>query len=215
MLKLKNITTLEKEPLLKNLNFHIPKGSLFLLNYKSQLEKDKLVNLICQIESPKSGEISLCGTKVSLLNKRDTSIYTNLGVSFQEFKFIKTKDVLGNITFPLEKFTKYSEGKIEETGKIFLKAFGLLEKKDKPIFTLSLEEKQKLNIARAIVSSPNLIILDEPTKHIKEKEILSLINFFKDLTKKGKTILILSNNKIVNENINNKYILEEGVLSNG
>lgn len=215
MLKFKNLTTNEKKPCLNNLNLHISNGMFVLLNYRSKVEKNKMIDLICQLEKPKSGGIIIGGKNLAKFNYRSKVIHKRIGICFEDFKLIKTKDVLANVTFPLKIHTNLSPKKIIEVGIKQLKTFGLFEKKDNLLTTLSLEEKQMLNIARSLILDPELIVLDNPQIYLKFEKIKSLMRYFQDLNHKGKTIVIFTNNKKIETMINcNKYTLEKGAISN-
>jgi ABC-type ATPase involved in cell division len=216
MIKFKNITTYEKKPYLNNFNLNVFKGKTILLNYKSDLEKNKIIDLICQLEKPKSGELFIDGKNLTKSRKKSKELYKKVGICFEDFKLVTTKNVLGNIILPLEIHTKFNKNKINELGEKQLKDFGLYSKKDNKIFTLTLEEKQRLNIARALILDPQLIILDNPENHFDTKKIQNLMIYFNSLNKLGKTILIFTNNKKVEESLNDyqKYILEKGAISN-
>jgi len=215
MLKFQNITTREKKPYLNNLNLNILNGRFVLLNYKSKLEKNKIIDLICQLDTPKSGNIIIGGKNLSKFNCRSKIIHKRIGICFEDFKLIQTKDVLANIILPLKIHTKLSSKKLIEAGEEQLKNFGLLEKKHNSLTTLSLEEKQRLNIARSIILNPELIILDNPQTHLKIEKIESLMKYLELLNKAGKTIVVFTNNKKIENMINfEKYILEKGAISN-
>ena len=215
MLKFKNLTTGEKNPYLNNLNLNIKKGTITLLKYKSTMEKNKIIDIICQLENPKSGQFIISEKDPSNLKKRKNIVHKQLGICYEDFKLIKTKSVLGNIVFPLEIHTKLSRAKILELGENTLKRFGLFEKKDDDLSTLSLEEKQRLNIARSVIHNPELIILDNPCKFIDVKKVGNLMDYIIDLNRSGKTILIISNNKEVEKRIQgSKYLLEKGAVTN-
>jgi len=215
MLKFKNITTNEKKPYLNNLNLNISNGGFVLLNYKSKLEKNKMIDLICQLDTPKSGGIIIGGKNLSKFDCCSKIIHKRIGICFEDFKLIQTKDVLANIIFPLEIHTKLSLQKLIEIGEKQLKMFGLLDKKNNSLTTLNLEEKQRLNIARSMVLNPELIILDNPEIHLKAEKIEGLMKYIQDLNNKGKTIVIFTNNKKIENMIDcDKYILEKGAISN-
>lgn len=215
MLKFQNITTREKKPYLNNLNLNISNGRFVLLNYKSKLEKNKIIDLICQLDTPKSGNIIIGGKNLSKFNCRSKIIHKRIGICFEDFKLIQTKDVLANIILPLKIHTKLSPKKLIEAGEEQLKNFGLLEKKHNSLTTLSLEEKQRLNIARSIILNPELIILDNPQTHLKIEKVESLMKYLELLNKAGKTIVVFTNNKKIENMINfEKYILEKGAISN-
>jgi len=215
MLKFKNITTNEKKPSLNNLNLNVLNGKFALLNYKSKTEKNKMIDLICQLDTPKSGGVMIGGKNLSKFNCRSKVIQKRIGICFEDFKLIQTKNVLANVTFPLKIHTKLPPKKLIEAGEKQLKNFGLLDKKNNFLTTLNLQEKQRLNIARSLILDPELIILDNPQIHLKAEEIESLMKYFQDLNKKGKTIVIFTNNKKIENMINcDKYILEKGAISN-
>jgi len=215
MLKFKNITTNEKKPYLNNLNLNVLNGKFVLLNYKSKIEKNKMIDLICQLDTPQSGGIIIGGKNLSKFNCRSKVIQKRIGICFEDFKLIHTKNVLANVTFPLKIHTKLPSKKLIEVGEKQLKNFGLLGKKNNFLTTLNLEEKQRLNIARSLILDPELIILDNPQIHLKAEEIVNLMKYFQDLNNKGKTIVIFTNNKKIENMINcDKYILEKGAISN-
>ncbi|MGB6128696.1 MAG: ATP-binding cassette domain-containing protein [Psychrilyobacter sp.] len=215
MLKFKNITTNGKKPHLKNLNLNVLNGKFALLNYKSKIEKNKMIDLICQLDTPQSGGIIVGGKNLSKFNCRSKVIQKRIGICFEDFKLIQTKNVLANVILPLKIHTKLPPNKLIEVGEKQLKNFGLLDKKNDFLTTLNLEEKQKLNIARSLILDPELIILDNPQIHLKIEEIESLMKYFQDLNKNGKTIVIFTNNKKIENMINcDKYILEKGAISN-
>jgi ABC-type ATPase involved in cell division len=215
MLNFKNITTNEKKPHLNNLNLHIKIGEITILNYKSDVEKNKLIDLIHQLEAPKSGELFIDGKNILNSKKRLKKIQKKIGVCYGDFKLIETKNVLKNIIFPLEIYTSSSKDKLIKIGENTLKTFGLYDKKDYPLSKLTLEEKQRLNIARSMILNPDLIILDNPDRYIEGNKIDNLINYFIELNKMGKTILIFTNNKKIEQKISgNKYLLEKGAISN-
>lgn len=214
MLKFKNITTHGKKPFFNNLNLNISSGEFILLNYRSKIEKNKMIDLVCQLDTPKSGGIIIGGKNLAKFNCRSKIIHKRIGICFEDFKLIQTKDVMGNIIFPLQIHTKLSPEKLIKKGEEQLKRFGLLEKKDNFLTVLSLEEKQRLNIARSMVLDPELIILDNPQIHLKVEQVENLMKYFQELNKKGKTIIIFTNNKQIENMINcDRYILEKGGVS--
>ncbi len=215
MLNFKNITTNEKKPYLNNLNLHIKIGEITILNYKSDIEKNKLIDLICQLETPKSGELFIDGKNILNSKKRLKVIQKKIGVCYGDFKLIESKNVLNNIIFPLEIYTPSSKDELIKIGENTLKTFGLYNKKEFPLSKLTLEEKQRLNIARTMILDPDLIILDNPDRYIENNKIDNLMNYFIELNKIGKTILIFTNNKKIESKISgNKYLLEKGAISN-
>jgi ABC-type ATPase involved in cell division len=214
MLKLKNITTKEKKPFLNNLSLSIHEGKIITITYKNPLEKNKLIDLLCHMDEPKSGDILVCGKNFSN-SKNAHNLRKNIGFYFEDLKLLSSKSVLGNIIFPLELYTKSSRKKMSEIGEKFLKSFNLLDKKDIPVTRLSLEEKQRLALARALVLNPEFLIIDTPEKHMNTDRLKMLLSYIQDLNSKGKTILIFTTNKkLGNLILCEEYILEKGAISN-
>ena len=213
MLKFKNITTKEKKPYLNNLNLDISNGKFVLLNYRSRLEKNKIIDLICQLDKPRSGKIVIGDKNLAKFSCRSKIIHKRIGICFEDLKLIESKNVFENIIFPLQIHTKLSFKKIVEKGEEQLKMFGLSEKKNSLLTTLSLEEKQRLNIARSLVLDPELIVLDNPQLNLKVEMTKSLMKYLQDLNSKGKTIVIFTNDKTTENMINcDKYMLDKGAI---
>ena len=78
-----------------------------------------------------------------------------------------------------------------------------------------MEEKQRLSIARSLILDPELIILDNPQSHLDPEKVQNLMKYLETLNNTGKTIVIFTNDKKIENMIkSDKYILEKGAIFN-
>lgn len=157
-----------------NIDFEIFKGEIYGLIGKSGSGKSSILKIIQGLLKYDEGKIY----------KND-----NLEISyvFQEFNLLNNKTVFENVALPLRIRGKFEKNKVNEV----IKFVGLENRKEMYISSLSGGEKQRVGIARAIVSNPDLILCDEVTASldkIVKNEILSL---FKKINKEYGTSILL------------------------
>ncbi len=164
--------------LLDNINLSIKKSSITIIEGESGSGKTTLLNVISNIDNISSGDIYYNGFKL-----RKNKKY--FGIVFQDLNLFPNLNVYENIKIGNLKSSKKEIIKIMEE-------LDLLKYKDKNIFELSGGEMQKIAIARCLVKTKDVIILDEPTKSLDSKNAIKIMDFLKEINKKYKTTIILS-----------------------
>ncbi|MBR2892243.1 MAG: ATP-binding cassette domain-containing protein, partial [Clostridia bacterium] len=115
------------------------------------------------------------------------------GFLFQNFALIENKTVKENLE--IIKPSVMSDVSIDEA----LNKVGLLNKKDKKVFTLSGGEQQRIAIARLFLKKCNLILADEPTGSLDRKNADIVMELIRDLNKQGKTVVLVTHDeRIIN-----------------
>jgi len=114
-----------------------------------------------------------------------------LGMIFQDSKLIKSMTVEENVIYPLKIYGMW-ESTIEAKYARIRKEFDLIPLEEKKISQLSWWEKQKVNMARALIHDPELIIADEPTGNLDWENTQKLADMLIDANKNGKTILVFT-----------------------
>ena len=165
----------------------IKKGEIRALLGENGAGKSTLVKIIYGVSQPDEGEIYWKG---KLLKKRHPDITKKLGIQmvFQHFALLNSFSVAENIFLSLKKKTKNLKQKIINTSK----KYGLDLDPEKKIFNLSVSEKQRVEIVRALIQNPELLILDEPTSVLNPIEIETLFKFLKKISNEGCSILYIS-----------------------
>jgi ABC-2 type transport system ATP-binding protein len=171
---------------LKGINLDIPKGSFYGLLGPNGAGKTTTIGAISGLVNYKHGSISIMGYD----NKKDYRITRGLvGLSQQELNF----DVFFSIKKVLEFQAGYfglNKSMIKERTELMLEQFGLKDKQNSRSRELSGGMKRRLQIAKALIHNPEVLILDEPTAGVDIELRYMLWDFLKQINKEGKTILL-------------------------
>jgi len=145
-------------------------GKIVAILGKSGSGKSTLLNLISGIDSVSSGVIQLNGYEVNLFSDYKLTEFrrNHIGFIFQFFNLIPSLTVWENVILPLELKNTMSTSDIHRA-EMLLTEVGMLERKNEFPDKLSGGEQQRVAIARAIVHNPDLILADEPTGNLDDK----------------------------------------------
>jgi general nucleoside transport system ATP-binding protein len=151
--------------------------------------KSTLVKIIYGSVKPDSGTVSFNGSAVHIRNPQEAR---TLGISmvFQHFSLFETLSVAENVWLGLDKRLTL----VEVTQRIVSKAseYGLDIDPTRPVHTLSVGEMQRVEIIRALLTNPKLLILDEPTSVLTPQAVEKLFVVLKKLSSEGCSILYIS-----------------------
>jgi len=175
---------------LKDLNLTLETGSFSFLTGASGAGKTSLMRMLFLALKPTRGMITLFGENVSALPRsRLPDLRRRIGVVFQEFRLLDHLTTFENVALPLRirgaKLNEYRDNVME-----LLDWVGLNDHANAYPPVLSASEKQRAAIARAVVSSPELLLADEPTGNVDPALALRLMKLFRQLNQFGTTVLI-------------------------
>ncbi|MCD2479094.1 ATP-binding cassette domain-containing protein, partial [Mammaliicoccus lentus] len=132
-----------------------------------------------------------------------------IGFIFQNFNLIDEYTVLENIYLP----SLYSDTKINtEYIQYLIKKLNLEQQVNEYACNLSGGQKQRVAIIRALANKPSLIIADEPTGSLDEKNRNLILNTFRGIHEEGMTIILVTHDPTVAQLSNKKYIMKDGLL---
>ncbi|MGA9658820.1 MAG: ATP-binding cassette domain-containing protein [Asticcacaulis sp.] len=185
----------EDDLILRHLNFQLPAGSFHFLTGPSGAGKTSLLKMIYLAQKPTSGTISLFGETVQAGNRAQSArLRRKFGIVFQEFRLLEHLNVFENAALPLfvhgQSFRQYRDDVVE-----LLDWVGLKNRLEAMPHILSGGEKQRLAIARAVVTRPTLILADEPTGNIDYAMGLRIMRLFIELNRLGATVLIATHDE--------------------
>lgn len=187
-IEIKNLTKkIKNNIVLDNINIKLYKGKVYGFRGINGSGKTMLFRAICGLIKPTSGEIIING---KVLHK-DISFPESVGVLIENPGFLPNYSGVENLKILSEIKGIIGDKEIEEV----LDLVGLDYNDNRKYKQYSLGMKQKLGIAQALMESPELILLDEPTNALDEKSIENILNIIDAERLKGKVILIASHDK--------------------
>lgn len=207
-----------KKVVFKNLSLIVKKGELVYITGPSGAGKTTLLRLIYCSEAPDSGHITVADWEVSKMKHRAIpKLRRSIGIVFQDFKLFPNKTVFENVALPL-RFSGMHPQKIRGYVIEMLKKVNLVHTAEGFPQYLSGGEQQRIVIARAMVTKPIVLLADEPTGNLDEKNAKSIMNLFNEINTQGTTVLIATHNTEIYKGtgrrglfIDNKYIEREFV----
>lgn len=199
---------------LRDVNLILPRGSFHFLTGPSGAGKSSLLRLLTLAERAKKGRIQLFGSDVTQIDRRDIPAFRRrMGVIFQDFRLLDHLSAFENAALPL-RLAGGREADYAPDVEEMLKWVGLGQRMDAKPPALSGGEKQRLAIARAVITRPGLILADEPTGSVDGAMADKLLRLFQSLNRFGATVLIASHDQSLAERSGAKILrLERGHLT--
>lgn len=186
ILSVSNLNKSYNKKVLDNLNFTINKGEVVGLIGPNGAGKTTLMKILCLLSKADSGEVKLCG--ISNNNKKDREKYlANLSAIIETPALYENLSGYDNIDF-IRRINKISKERMDEMIK-FINIGDMINNKVKQY---SLGMKQRLAIGIALLSSPNLLILDEPTNGLDYDGIIEFRKLISDVVKDNDVSVIIS-----------------------
>jgi len=182
-------------------------GSTLLITGDSGKGKTTYLHLLAGLLQPKSGEIIIDNTDLVSLSEKKTDRYRgkNIGVVFQKSYFIAALTVLENLQMASwlatgEKHTKRAKKLLEQ--------LGIENQASKLPAQLSIGQQQRVSIARALMNEPKVLLADEPTSSLDDKNAANVIELLTSLSKEYKAaLLIVTHDNRIKEKFINKITL--------
>jgi len=181
-------------------DLHCDEGNTILITGDSGKGKTTYLHLLAGLLQAKTGEIVIDGTNFKNLSnkKRDQFRGENIGVVFQQSHFIQAFSVLEN----LEMTSTLGSGKANtQKAKELLTRLGLKTQMHKKPHQLSLGQQQRASIARAVINEPKLILADEPTSSLDDKNASQVIELLTQLSKdyKAALVIVTHDSRVINQ----------------
>lgn len=178
---------------LKNVNFSVEEGEYIAIMGESGSGKTTLLNILAALDKPTSGSVKLDDKELSSIKEAEISAFRrdNLGFVFQEFNLLDTFSLEDNIYLPLV-LAGMNHKDMEARLKPIAEQLGITELLKKYPYEVSGGQKQRAAVARAMITSPRLILADEPTGALDSKSTDELLRLFGEVNRQGQTILMVT-----------------------
>jgi inositol transport system ATP-binding protein len=180
---------------LDNVSLFVKKGTVHALMGENGAGKSTLMKILAGIYKPDKGELFLKGNKVGFTNPRD-ALHYGISMIHQELSFISELTVADNIFLGREpcfgKSKVINMKKQRERVLTLFHQFRIDLDPDKKMSALSVSDRQMVEIVKAVSNDADIIVMDEPTSAITEREVEKLFEIIKMLTSQGKSIIYIS-----------------------
>jgi len=196
---------------LDGVSFEIGQGEFVAVTGPSGAGKTTLLNIIGCMDAPTSGTLRIGGTEVQQLSERERTRWRGqrIGFVFQNFSLIPTLTVSENVALPALFARRKRDQRVDE----LLDVVGLGRRRNHRPNELSGGEMQRAAIARALINEPELILADEPTGNLDTTTGDAIIDLFKELRRKGLTIVVVTHNAAMASAAERQIRLVDGRLA--
>jgi len=194
IIKLKDITKIYNDSThaLNGLTVTINEGDWTAIMGPSGCGKTTLLNIIGCLDSLTKGSLSINGTKISGLNQNELTRFRrdNIGLIFQQYHLVPYLTALENVMM-----AQYYHSVTDKTEAVdVLKKVSMGHRLDHIPAHLSGGEQQRVCIARALINEPKILLADEPTGNLDQKNGDVVLKLIKGLHKEGHTIVLVTHN---------------------
>lgn len=178
---------------LRNVNFSVEQGEYVAIMGESGSGKTTLLNILAALDKPTSGKVLLEGKDLTAVKESEIAAFRRekLGFVFQDFNLLDTFSLRDNIYLPLV-LSRQDYREMSRRLDPIAEQLGITEILDKFPYEVSGGQKQRAAVARALITSPKLVLADEPTGALDSKATDELLELFSQINACGQTILMVT-----------------------
>lgn len=178
---------------LDSIDLRIERGEIFGVIGYSGAGKSTLVRLINALEKPTSGTVEISGTPITGVPERQVRrLRRDIGMVFQQFNLFRSRTAAGNVEYPL-KVAGWKRAERKARVAELLEFVGLSDKARSYPDQLSGGQKQRVGIARALATSPSLLLADESTSALDPETTGEVLRLLRKINRElGVTIVVIT-----------------------
>jgi len=199
---------------LKNVNLKINKGELVSLTGPSGSGKSTLLHIIALLDQPTSGEVFFKKKSFSKSNDDERDLVRKKGISiiYQQNNLLSDFTALENVIIPLVN-NGYEWNEAARKATKILSLVNLSKRVEHFPTELSGGEQQRVAVARALITEPDLILADEPTGSLDRKTANEIFSLFTKLKSKNRAILYATHNRELSNRADYKLNILDGNIT--
>ena len=198
---------------LNNLNFNLETGKIIALVGPSGSGKSTLLHLLALLDKPTNGKITILGEPTQNIteNKRNQLIRNHISIIFQNNNLLLDFTAVENVAMPLIIRNKNYNSSIKEA-ESYLRKVNLGHRLNHFPSDLSGGEQQRVAIARSLISDTKIILADEPTGNLDNKNSSEVLSYFLKLKQKNKIVLIATHNREIAKRADYTLSIRDGII---
>jgi cell division transport system ATP-binding protein len=177
---------------LSRINLTVEKAEWVWLLGETGIGKSVLMKIVYGALTPDEGTVTVLDEDIpSLKEKKLAGLRKRLGIVFQDIKLFDNRTALANIVLILQALgTKKADA--TDKASYWLEKVGMMEMADRKTYELSVGQRQKIALARALAKEPELLLLDEPFSALDENQKKKMLKILGEVNHRGTTILAVS-----------------------
>ncbi len=201
-------------PILTRINMKVYPGEFLAIMGPSGSGKSTLMNMIGCLDRPTCGQVILMDQDISTITDSELARLRGLeiGFVFQNFNLVPRLSAAQNILLPTHANTKNGIDPNKRADEL-MKLVGLEERRNNRPSELSGGQQQRVAIARALINDPSIILADEPTGNLDSKTGMEIMDMFKELNIKGRTIIMITHDAGLASYADRVVYLKDGMLN--
>jgi putative ABC transport system ATP-binding protein len=195
-------------------SLEVGEGEMVALYGPSGSGKTTLLLMVATLLEPTSGTVKIAGRDVSSLSEQEASRFrlSELGFIRQNFDLLPGVSAIDNAILKLLKSVRWREARRQITP--LLERLGLAERLSHRAETLSMGERQRVMIARALSTDPSLLLADEPTGSLDTQRSREVLELLRELSReRGVAVVLVSHDPLAAGYADRTYALRDGKLS--
>ncbi|MEM7344056.1 MAG: ABC transporter ATP-binding protein [Chloroflexota bacterium] len=200
--------------ILKGISFDIGVGEFVSIVGPSGNGKSTLLNMMTGIDRPTGGDVMVCGAELNQLSENELALWRrhNVGIIFQFFQMLPALTLAENVILPMDLASQYTPAERQDRAMYLLDRVGLADQANKLPNAVSGGQQQRAGIARAVAVDPPFIVGDEPTGRLDPAGAEICFELFEEWVAEGKTMLMVTHDKILAERVARKIEIVEGYV---
>jgi putative ABC transport system ATP-binding protein len=182
----------ERIEILKGVSFQVHQGEFVAIIGPSGSGKSTLLGIIAGLDNPTSGQVLIDGIDITRMSEGQLAKVRNqkIGMVFQAFNLIPTLTAQENVEIPL--YVGKHPGSASERARELLTLVGLAHRLGNRPHQMSGGEQQRVAVARALVTNPAIIIMDEPTGNLDQRNSENILQMIRTLQEQTSTTFIIA-----------------------
>ncbi len=191
-IRLENVTKSFGSVIANNeVNLDIRRGEILSLLGENGSGKTTLMNMLAGLYFPDSGHVYVDGEEVSIRSPKD-SYNLGIGMIHQHFKLVDVFTAAENIALGVREKGRYNLREIKRRIEEICRKYGFEMNPDQKVYSMTVSQKQTLEIIKVLYRGADILILDEPTAVLTPQETEKLFNIIKNMRDDGKSIIIIT-----------------------
>ncbi|MBF0569439.1 MAG: ABC transporter ATP-binding protein [Candidatus Omnitrophica bacterium] len=203
ILEARNVTKFYSDGQVKALDgisLQVFAGEILMLRGPSGCGKSTLMHLLGGLDIPTSGEVLFNGVSIQDMCRVKGFRVKNMGFVFQSFYLWQNLNVLENVMLPLVELPMNRQDRLARVSEI-VEIVGVADKLKASVKKLSVGQRQRVAVARALVARPTVVLADEPTGSLDSKNTDNILQLFRRINRESGVTIAM----VTHENISAEY----------